>query len=153
MKFLELYSLGVPLYVPADFYMWAFSWTIADPGVMEDTLADTARAESKTEWQHAIPPYCATPGLHHLKPDACAYWAPFSDLARLPYIEYFDSLPDLLLQLNSAGLDTLLWRSEKMRGFQTSSLLAVTHFWQQALGALMSGNTTVLYEASRPGAT
>lgn len=42
----------------ADFFMWSFSWTIADPGVMESSLSPS----------DAAAPCCATPGLRHLHP-------------------------------------------------------------------------------------
>ena len=41
-----------------DFFMWSFSWTIADPEVMESSLSPS----------DAAAPCCATPGLRHLHP-------------------------------------------------------------------------------------
>ena len=56
-------------------------------------------------WPHPHAPHCATSGLHHLHPGVCNYWAAYSDIARLPHSEYFESLPDLLRRLRSKRYD------------------------------------------------
>ena len=47
IKLLELYSMGVPLFLPRDFYMWAFSWTISNPDVMEDSPTEPSPASRR----------------------------------------------------------------------------------------------------------
>eukprot|EP00415_Alexandrium_ostenfeldii_P002174 UN2174 len=149
MNFLELYSLGVPLFLPEDLHMWAFCWTFSDPSVMEDKLADSVRAEGNVTWNHPFAPYCATRGLRRLDPAACAYWAGYSDLVRMPHLEYFKSFPDLLAQLLAACTETLLYGSQAMRAFQTASRAAVVDFWREALGGLLLANTSRSLETGR----
>ena len=136
IKLLELYSMGVPLYLPADFFMWAFSWTVSDPAVMEPAIAQNA---SET-WPHP-PPFCATKGLRHIDPARCHYWASYSDIARLPHMAYFASFPDLLLQLHSASNGELQLRSKAMRAFQAETTSQVLAFWQHAVLRLLSRRT------------
>lgn len=75
--------------------MWSFSWTIADPAVMEASLSNGGPQ-----------PSCATLGLRHVEPhrrmtrvayrlsqrvhqSRCFDLAPYSDLVRLPHMVYF----------------------------------------------------------------
>ena len=132
IKLLELYSMGVPLYLPADFFMWAFSWTVSDPAVMEPSIAQNA----SEAWPHP-PPFCATRGLRHIDPARCHYWASYSDIARLPHMAYFASFPDLLLQLHSASNVELQLRSKAMRAFQAETTSQVLAFWQHAVLRLL----------------
>ncbi|CAL1162322.1 unnamed protein product [Cladocopium goreaui] len=125
MKLLELYSMGVPIFMPVDFFMWSFSWTIADPGVMESSLSPS----------DAAAPCCATPGLRHLHPKRCLQLAPYSDLARLPHMVYFRSIPELLYLL---ATDTSAHsRSWAMKEFQAKSTSEVLSFWNHALTKLL----------------
>ena len=141
IKLLELYSMGVPLYLPADFFMWAFSWTVADPAVMEPSMALSNNAsEALASWPHP-PPFCATKGLRHVDPLRCQYWAPYSDIARLPHMAYFTSFPDLLLQLHTASNEDLRLRSEAMRKFQAETTAEALDFWQHAVTRLLSSRT------------
>ena len=141
IKLLELYSMGVPLYLPEDFFMWAFSWTVADPAVMESSMAPFQNASAS--WPHP-PPFCATKGLRHLDPERCRYWAAYSDIARLPHMAYFASFPDLVLQLHSASNEDLRLRSLAMRKFQAETTAQVLVFWQRSLSALLSRTTATL---------
>ncbi|CAK9041666.1 NADH-cytochrome b5 reductase 2, partial [Durusdinium trenchii] len=125
MKLLELYSMGVPIFLPADFFMWSFSWTIADPAVMEPSLAQS----------DSLPPFCATKGLRHLAPDRCLELAAYSDLVRLPHMVYFRSFPDLLLQL--ATEKSLETRSSAMKDFQAKTTKEVLSFWESSLARLL----------------
>ncbi|CAE8582349.1 unnamed protein product [Polarella glacialis] len=133
VKLLELYSMGIPIFLPSDFYMWAFTWTISDSSVMEDDLAASFRAKEgdpeRTDWEpwrHPYPPHCATVGLRHLHPKRCAYWASFSDLARLPHMEYFDSLPDLLMKLRDVDDEETSTTTTSTTSTTTTSIKTTT---------------------------
>lgn len=145
IKFLELYSMGLPMFLPWDFYMWAFSWTIADPSVMEEGIARALRVEwgnataHARPWLHPYPPYCARRGRWHFDPSACAYWAQFSDLSRLPHMDYFASLPHCLALLHAVSDEELQQRSRLMRAFQVETTRAAAQFWQQAITGLLLG--------------
>ena len=76
-----------------DFFMWAFSWTIADPSVMEPSLAMANPATTL--------PFCATKGLRHLEPDRLGIYPQVSSPKRPSFCSWFIETEDQVLGSNT----------------------------------------------------
>ena len=137
LKLVELYSLPVPILVPADVWMWAFTWTHANPAVMDDALAAEARTlPNATAYRHPVPPHCARGGtLHHFSPRVCHYWAAVSDFWRLPGLRHFRTVAELRAMLQEDQTPVL----EVMRAAHEQSVREATEFWSWSIPLVLEG--------------
>ena len=160
VKFLELYSLEMPMLVPVDWPMWAFTWTISNPDCMDAKLSARARfadlssssfgGEDERTWDHPYPPWCAESRLRHLHPTRCLYWAAYSDFARLPHLVYFRNLAHLfdMLYGNEMDVEALQKIRQRMHTFNARTLIESEGFWRAAARQLLFRNTSEFYPRS-----
>jgi len=130
IKFVELYAMGMPMWIPRAIHLYAFAWTQANPNSMGEGYGATK-------------PFCSKPDLMHLHIFECYHLAQYSDFLRLPYLRYFTSLVDFLYQTEHITREDLLNTRDKMLQFHRETLTQTIIFWRDALHDLLPQSENV----------
>merc|ERR1712194_745486 len=126
MGFYELYAMAVPLYMPSRTTLPLF--VNQDYAVCPDF--------------EGLRPGHVPHSLHPHSPfdvddwDAMTYWTQFTDYLSTPHVEYFESVPQLIVKLNTIDHHV---RSREMRKVHTERVGVATTFWTSVLDTVAAG--------------
>eukprot|EP00927_Polykrikos_kofoidii_P079210 TRINITY_DN75998_c0_g1_i1.p1 TRINITY_DN75998_c0_g1~~TRINITY_DN75998_c0_g1_i1.p1 ORF type:complete len:995 (-),score=96.91 TRINITY_DN75998_c0_g1_i1:116-2905(-) len=121
----ELYTCGIPMWVPADLWRHAsrFGELYAEHLVFEGI--------STVAPGHPFPPFI--PDRQFLDPHIAMYWSAFHEARRLPHLGRFESIPDLLTQLEGTTALELRSVSARMAEWTHTQVQQERRFWVDAL--------------------
>lgn len=123
MFFWEFYSMCVPIYVP--FQLWR--WGIFGQHTRPD-LADVAAGIQEQAGGDDRPPYPPFfDGFAPLDLEAALYWAKFTDWAMFPHVQYFKSIPELMVGVVQVDLQAV---SAAMKRFNEASIVQTVATWR-----------------------
>eukprot|EP00929_Paragymnodinium_shiwhaense_P051972 TRINITY_DN26074_c0_g1_i1.p1 TRINITY_DN26074_c0_g1~~TRINITY_DN26074_c0_g1_i1.p1 ORF type:complete len:710 (+),score=117.28 TRINITY_DN26074_c0_g1_i1:76-2205(+) len=130
MLFWEFYSMNVPTFVPFQLWHWGIFGQHTRPDLEHPMLEEKERltVDMGTAFQHHVPPHSPFfDGFQPLDLTRSVYWSKFTDWAMFPHIQYFRSLPDLMVKLVSDDLPAI---SASMKRFNEESIVHTVAAWR-----------------------
>eukprot|EP00933_Yihiella_yeosuensis_P041189 TRINITY_DN35610_c0_g1_i1.p1 TRINITY_DN35610_c0_g1~~TRINITY_DN35610_c0_g1_i1.p1 ORF type:complete len:781 (-),score=129.44 TRINITY_DN35610_c0_g1_i1:130-2169(-) len=118
--FYELYSMAVPIYMPA-------KETLALLVSQDYAVCPGFEGHRPGHAPHRVHPYSP---FDMDDWEAMTYWTKFTDYVQLPHVQYFDSVPNLILKLQTRNHREL---SRVMKRKHTELLGHAASFWGDAL--------------------
>lgn len=115
----EFYSMNMPIFVP--FQLW--HWGIFGQHTRPDLEEPTVEIGNYTRPPHS--PFFS--GFLPLDVERSVYWAKFTDWAMFPHVQYFKSLPGLMVMLVQIDVQAV---SAAMKRFNEESLVQTVAAWR-----------------------
>ena len=119
MFFWEFYSMGMPIFVPMQLWRWGIFGQHTRPDLEQPTLEGG---------MHERPPFSPFfDGFAPIDLERALYWSRYTDWAMFPHVQYFDSLPDLMVKLQDVDLQAV---SSSMKRFNEESMVQTVETWR-----------------------
>ena len=126
-KLTELYSLGIPLFMPSPTYFRKKGGLGPDRTINTYYCRDGIN-QGPARPKHPANPHPYSPNVDfkdtaHIGPESEMYWLQFADFYDLPHITHFDTIEDLVVKLNHANFSEIHAKMMEENRFRKHFLL------------------------------
>merc|ERR1712217_921032 len=115
----EFYSMGMPLFVPFQLWHWGIFGQHTRPDLEEPTI------EAGNYSRPVYSPFFS--GFMPLELERSVFWSKYTDWAMFPHLQYFASVPELMVKLIQIDLHAV---SAAMKRFNEESLVQTVATWR-----------------------
>ncbi|CAE7707530.1 unnamed protein product [Symbiodinium pilosum] len=137
MFFWEFFSMNMPTFVPFQLWHWGVFGQHTRPDLEQPRIfPDEGLVRSSLVPEEDRLPYSPFfDGFGPLDVERSVFWSKFTDWAMFPHVQYFQSVPDLMVQLTTTDLQAV---SSSMKNFNEECLMKSIRAWQYVVERWLS---------------